>query len=314
MVYPAVPQHLKKLRTSHKVCVLRRIKLATIGAPMQDLANSSKVLAWNADGEPSRRPRSASFATMCNTANALALAIAVAGVVLGHHLVGFVAGAVLCGVAEAQGRCGLSHIGMIAPLKCFAPRNWLKCSLAYSIAGLATAYLVGLAVAGLGSLATVVLVPAFVFWAAGAVALVVLLRALELIRFKLLQCDLQTHRSWMAEFGMTTVAGMWGAHIGLAFLTVIKHAGLYPLALVAAGCGLGGGEFVLVAFWVGRILPLWLAPSISGRSGDGVAIVDSVCDAAQSFRVTAVCGLAILGALCVACATSSVTGFAGGLP
>ena len=271
---------------------------------MQDLATPSKVLAWNADSESSRPPSSYSFPTMCNSANVLALAITVTSVVFGQPLVGFVAGAVLCGIAEAQGRCGLSHIGMIAPLKRFVPRNWLKCSLAYSIAGLATAYLAGLTVAGLGSLAAVVLAPAYVFWTAGAVALVVLLRALKLIRFKLLQCDLQTHRRWMAEFDMTTVAGMWGAHIGLAFLTVIKHAGLYPLALIAAGYGLGGGEFVLVAFWVGRIVPLWLAPSLSGQSGDGVAIVDGVRDAARSFRVTAVCGLAILGALCAALASA----------
>ena len=270
----------------------------------QDLTTSSKVLAWNTDDEPSRRSNLYSFAMMCNSANALALAIAGTGFVLGQHLVGFVAGAVLCGVAEAQGRCGLSHIGMIAPLKCFAPRNWLKCSLAYSIAGLATSYLMGLLLAALGTLTATVLMPAYVFWAAGTVALVVLLRALKLLRFKLLQCDLQTHRRWMAEFNMTTVAGMWGAHIGLAFLTVIKHAGLYPLALIVAGCGLGGGEFVLVAFWVGRILPLWLAPALSGRSGDGVAITNEVRDARRAFRVTAVCGLAVLGALCVALAST----------
>ena len=274
---------------------------------MQDLAATSKAATWRREGL-SRPHGPAAFAGMCITVAFVVLAIAFAGGFFGDYLVGVSAAAVLCGVVEAQGRCGQSHIGMIAPLRCLAPRNWLKCSLAYSVAGLATSYVVGLALAGLGTIAATAFEPAVAFWAAGGVALVVLLHALKLVRFNLPQCDRQTHQRWMAEFGMTTGAGMWGAHIGLAFLTVVKYGGLYPLTLIAIGCGVGVGEFVLVAFWVGRIIPLWLAPALSGRSGDGVAIVNDLRDARRSFGGAAACGLAILGVLCVAFATSLASG------
>ena len=87
---------------------------------------------------------------------------------------------------------------------------------------------------------------------------------------------------------------------GLALTTVITHGGLYPLVLIAFASGLGNGEWILVLFWVGRAVTLWLAPWLSGRSTDGVAVFEALSQAVPSFQATATCGLAILCSMCVA--------------
>lgn len=245
---------------------------------------------------------------MCNVTVALAVAIAVLAAIAGNPFVGFLAGAVLCGLAEAHGRCGLSHVGMIAPLRAVSPRTWLKCATAYSAGGLATSLLVGFALAGLGTLAGVATQRTLFSIVCGGVALAMLLRELGVVRFTPPQCDLQTHKMWMAEFGLVTAAGMWGSHIGLAIATVITHGGLYALALIAFSSGLGSGEWLLVFFWVGRILPMWLVPWLSRGQSDGSALLDALGEADRSFRVVAVWGLVALCAFCFVVASRTFVG------
>ncbi|MDE0035962.1 MAG: hypothetical protein OXU77_00205 [Gammaproteobacteria bacterium] len=248
---------------------------------------------------------------MCNIAIFLGIAVAIATVVAGHHLISFLVGALLCGIAETHGRCGKSHIGMTAPFAGFNPQMWFKCASAYSGGGLATSYLVGLGIAGLGTLTAVAVSPVVLFIVACMVGLAMFLRELGIVRFKPPQCDVQTHKWWAVEFGLVTAAGMWGAHIGLALTTVITHGGLYPLVLIAFASGLGSGEWILLAFWVGRVVTLWLTPSLSGKSTDGVALSEALSQAAPSFKATAICGLAILCTTCVAVSSTVLIGFGG---
>lgn len=250
-------------------------------------------------GERSGTPNAIPVVTMCNFVVVLAVAVAVLAAIAGNPFVGFISGAALCGVAEAHGRCGMSHIGMIAPLRPVAPRTWLKCTLAYSIGGLSTSLLVGFVIAGLGTLAGVTTQPLLLSIVCGTVALTMLLRELQIVRFTPPQCDLQTHKMWMAEFGLVTAAGMWGSHIGLAVTTVITHGGLYAIVLIAFGGGLGNGEWMLVSFWVGRILPMWLLPWLSGKSSDGAVLLDELCEAERSFHTVAVWGLVVLLTFCL---------------
>ncbi|MCY3838039.1 MAG: hypothetical protein OXH09_05220 [Gammaproteobacteria bacterium] len=126
-----------------------------------------------------------------------------------------------------------------------------------------------------------------------------LLRETGLVGFNPPQCDRQTEKSWLFEFGHVTAAGMWGSHIGFAVTTVVTHGGLYPLVLLAVGLGLGYGEWVLVCFWCGRIIPMWLAPRLVGRSSDGSVIAAALRRSDRSFRAVAACGIAGLVAVCV---------------
>ena len=177
------------------------------------------------------------FSTMCNAAILVGVVVALAALTTGNLLFGCLVGAVLCGMAEAHGRCGISHIGMIAPLAGFNRCMWLKCVSPYSFAGVATSCLVGLAIAGLGTLAAFAVPAVVLSILAAVVALAMMLREAGIVRFDPPQCDVQTHKEWVYEFGLTTATGMWGAHIGLALTTVITHGGLYALVLAAFACG-----------------------------------------------------------------------------
>lgn len=201
--------------------------------------------AGDAGSEDRQQAVRGSFATMCDSAMALGAAVAVVALATGHFMVGCLVGAVLCGMAEAHGRCGMSHIGMTAPFAGFEPRMWLRCVSAYSIAGVATSYLVGLAIAGVGTLAAYAAPQMLLYLGAAAVVVAMMLRELGLIRFDPPQCNVQTHKDWVYEFGLPTAAGMWGAHIGLGLTTVITHGGLYALVLVAFAGGLGNGEWII---------------------------------------------------------------------
>lgn len=163
---------------------------------------------------------------------------------------------------------------------------------------MATSYCVGLALAAPGTLLNVQTSILF-YGASGAVAVLMLLRETGLVGFNPPQCDRQTEKSWLFEFGHVTAAGMWGSHIGFAVTTVVTHGGLYPLVLLAVGLGLGYGEWVLVCFWCGRIIPMWLAPRLVGRSSDGSVIAAALRRSDRSFRAVAACGIAGLVAVCV---------------
>lgn len=262
-------------------------------------------------GEEDRKPSGKRFSAMCRTAAVLGAVAMLATLFTGNYLVGCLVGAALCGIAEAHGRCGMSHIGMTAPFAGLHTRMWLRCVSAYTAAGIGTSYLVGVALAATGTLAAAIVPSTWLYAVAGLVAFVMVLRELNVVRFNPPQCDVQTHKRWAAEFGLVTGAGMWGAHIGLALTTVITHGGVYALVLIAFAAGLGKGEWIMVAFWVGRVLPLWLAPWLAGGSTNGVAIFGALREAEPSFCAVAAFGLSILCILCAATFSTAIVGMSG---
>lgn len=240
--------------------------------------------------EKSSRTDSRSFKLFCGMISLVGCSAVILSFVVNVHLIGLLIAAFLCGIAESRGRCGMSHIGMIAPLQSVNKALWFRCCLSYSFWGLLTAYLMGLAFAGIGSL--------FNLWSSiyflgfsCVTCLLLVLREWGIVRFATPQCDRQTLKGWAHTFGMVTGAGMWGAHIGLGITTVITYGGLYCILLAAFGLGLGVGEWMLVTFWLGRITLLWLTPQLTNGTTDGVAITFSLERASGMFRATAVCGM-----------------------
>lgn len=209
---------------------------------------------------------------------------------LDMYFLGMCMAAFLCGMAESQGRCGVSHIGMIAPLKSHNSRMWKQCCLAYSLCGMVTAYFMGLLISGIG------------FWFDGGmspyylglicvVSVFILLKDLDILRFKVPQCDRQTYKEWTTMFGFTTGVGMWGAHIGLAVTTVITYSGLYGIILVVFGAGIGTGAWLLVSFWLGRLLFLWVTPFLMNSTSNGMLIGDSLERSSGMFRLCSLSGI-----------------------
>jgi hypothetical protein len=89
---------------------------------------------------------------------------------------------------------------------------------------------------------------------------------------------------------------MWGTHIGIGFATVIKHGGLF----LAAGSALLleplQSALLLAAFWIGRTLPIWATPYLTGDEADGAAVTELLWARPNAYRICAIAGFLSFGA------------------
>lgn len=207
-------------------------------------------------------------------------------------------GAVLCGWSEVDGRCGESHIGTLSPLRRSpSPSNlWLRAVSAYSIGGFVTSALVGLL---LGAAGAVVQFSRLMPFLVLAICCILIVRELGWLRVPLPQVNRQTHKGWAMSFGVVTASGMWGAHIGLGFATVIQHGGLFAIAALAAVHGSMYGVAVLMFFWLGRVLPLWSTALLPKSSCDAPEVSACLMADRTAYRYTAIVGLACIALSCV---------------
>lgn len=96
---------------------------------------------------------------------------------------------------------------------------------------------------------------------AALLSLILAAREWGWIKFRLPERKLQTEKVWAHDFGFVMASAMWGLHIGLGFATRVTYGGFW--VLVAAILALGNprfGAIVMLSYWLGRALPLWLAP------------------------------------------------------
>ena len=192
-----------------------------------------------------------------------ACSLAIIAACLGVPVVGLAILAFLSGWGELDGGCGMSHIGAMRPLWKSNPESrwmpWSKALIAYTMAGVATAGLVGLFVEVCGQLIQPLLPTPVAYTCAVLLSLGLVARETFFPKCNLPQIRRQTRPEWVRVFGPNTAAGMWGAHIGLGFATVISHGGIFPIAFAIVTLP----EItwtVFVSFWLGRTCPIWLAP------------------------------------------------------
>lgn len=213
----------------------------------------------------------------------------------------FFVAAILCGYSEVDGLCGSAHVGTITPLRQFGDNNklWLQAVLGYTIGGLLTASIVGLLLGAIGSLFFATNAPTL--FGLAALAAILAIRELGLINFSMPQIHRQTHQVWAWDYGIAQGATMWGAHIGLGFATVITHGGFYVIVLVAAIHGPVIGAAVYALYWLGRTLPIWLAPLLARRAGQSELLMQQLLEPAAAYR-----HLAMTGLVCVALAAHEI--------
>lgn len=248
--------------------------------------------AWT--GSVGARPYSA--ATYVVSAIALALG---AVLVPATPFAAMVVGALLCGWVEVDGACGVSHVSALTPLRALDERHviWRRAIVAYTLSGLGTSFIVG-GLLGIPAYLAGITDNGIRYGAVVVMAAIALLiaRELRLVTFSLPEVDRQTQKMWAVEFGFTTGAAMWGAHIGLGFATVVKHGGLYIVAACALLLGPVKGAVLMGAFWLGRTLPVWITPLITSCDRDGDRLIDLVGRSGVALRYGAVAGLLCLAA------------------
>jgi cytochrome c biogenesis protein CcdA len=83
------------------------------------------------------------------------------------------------------------------------------------------------------------------------------------VPFRPTYCRRQTIQEWGSRFGLSVASAMWGFHIGLGFATSVTFTGFWFVvyACVAWGDPKYGATLMLM-YWIGRALPVWLAPTL----------------------------------------------------
>jgi hypothetical protein len=154
---------------------------------------------------------------------------------------------------------------------------------------------------GLGLLGSVVMTrgttrPALVV--AMTVTAVAIARETHLVRLPLPQARRQTRRIWALLHSPTTAAALWGLDIGAVFTTWFTFAGVWALvavAIISANVEFGAG--LIVVYWAGRALALWLTPLIIRDANSTPALLSVLAARRDQFRWVHVGGLAWLLAM-----------------
>lgn len=206
--------------------------------------------------------------------------------------------AFLCGWSELDGLCGTSHVMALTPLRALdrSHRLWRNAVIAYTVGGTVTAAAVGTVLGVIGQELGLSTPNRLFLIVILILALSLLARELRWIRFALPQVHRQTNRMWAFEFGFVPAAAMWGAHIGLGFATVVAHGGWFILVGFAIWLGPLFGAMLLASYWLGRTLPIWIAPLSTDDDSNGGALADAVLRHQSSYQHVAAAGIAIAAA------------------
>lgn len=179
----------------------------------------------------------------------------------------------------------MSLLGALTPLVKVAhgKKLWFQCVLAYTWAGSVSAATIGVLLGEIGR------------WIGGTnttklcivsfVSLLLAAREWGLVRFRLPERKCQTEKVWAHEFGFVMASAMWGFHIGLGFATWITYGGFFVVvafALVVANPFYGG--MLMLLYWFGRALSVWLAPSLLPSPQDAVALPVMILQSSHIYR------------------------------
>lgn len=140
---------------------------------------------------------------------------------------------------------------------------WLRSVLAYTIGGSLSALLVGMVLGTIGHCLKPERAGNSAFYFVTLLALILAAREWKWIEFPLPERKQQAERVWVHRFGFVMASAMWGFHIGLGFATRVTYGGFW--ILVALTLALGDstyGAVLMMFYWFGRALSVWVARSI----------------------------------------------------
>lgn len=165
--------------------------------------------------------------------------------------------------------------------------------MAYTIGGYLSATLVGVVLGTIGSALPWERARVIAFYLIGMLSLLLAAREWGWVDFRLPERKMQTEKVWVHSFGFATASFMWGLHIGLGFATRITYGGFW--ALVAIAIVLGDplyGAIIMLVYWTGRALPVWLAPKWVASDAEAADLPEKVF--AEGLVYHRVVGIALL--------------------
>jgi hypothetical protein len=165
--------------------------------------------------------------------------------------------AFIFGWFQIGGVWGMALVGALTPLGKAAGNNWLKSAVVFTVAGCISAGTVGAFLGALGGL----LRSNFLIYSVAPLGIILAGREWGLIQFPLPEQRRQTEKVWVHEFGFTMASAMWGFHLGMGFATYVTYGGFFILVATAVAVGDPGfGVTLMILYWLGRAMPVWVAP------------------------------------------------------
>jgi hypothetical protein len=172
---------------------------------------------------------------------------------------------------------------------------WLRLVFLFTAAGAVTSALVGGSLGAVGS----VLVPDGVRPVGVLVvlgtALLAAAREFGIARLPLPQPSRQTREVWGKIGPLPLAATLWGLDLGLLVTTRFTFAGTYLVLLlpILVG-GAGFGAAVLVSYWLGRALSVWVAPLLVPDAASTLLALDAVDGHFRQLQLLNVLGIALV--------------------
>lgn len=156
---------------------------------------------------------------------------------------------------------------------------WFQSALAFTVAGAISSLVVSSGIGAIGQLLGLSSAGGWGLYVVALVSLILATREWGWIKFRLPERKLQTEKVWAHEFGFVTASAMWGLHIGLGFATRVTYGGFW--VLVGLILVLGDpfyGAIVMLSYWLGRALPLWIAPLWFSSGEEAANLSESIFD------------------------------------
>lgn len=205
----------------------------------------------------------------------------------------------------------MSLLGALTPLGKVARTRkiWLKSALAYTLAGSLSSTLVGAALGLVGAWLQRGQQRWPVLLGVALLAFSLAAREWGWIKFPIPQRRLQTEKVWAHEFGFIGASALWGFHIGLAFTTWVTYGGVWALAAVNIALGKPlYGAIVMLSYWLGRALPVWLAPMLNWSGPDSSSLPEDILAARWLYHRLSGFALMWLGGIMVLMALGILIG------
>jgi hypothetical protein len=164
--------------------------------------------------------------------------------------------------------------------------------IAYTAAGAATSALVGSILGVLGA----VVLPSQGWLAGylvlGAVAALAIARELVGPSIPVPQLRRQTPGIWAKTHGSTASAILWGLDLGLIFTTWFTFSGAWFVVALAVASGQAAfGAIVVLAYWLGRALSVWVAPLMMPTATATPALLAALGAEHRLFKIVHVAAL-----------------------
>jgi cytochrome c biogenesis protein CcdA len=176
-------------------------------------------------------------------------------------------------------------------------KSWLGQVAAYSLGGVASSALLGTALGVLGGLIqwpndripVVIIV---------SVAVACIAREVFVPSCRIPQLRRQTPGRWAKSHNPMTAAVLWGIDIGLVLTTWFAFSGgWFVIALALLSGGPAQGTVILLAYWSGRSLSVWLAPMMAVDAVHVPELLDAVESSRRHMQLIHTLALAVCTAL-----------------